>query len=207
MYNYIRQKRSDMDIKTIKKLLKDELKKDRYKHTINVSYTAMCLAMRYEEDLEKAMLAGLLHDCAKCISDDAQLKKCISKGIDVNETEKRQPYLLHAKLGAYLAKEKYGVKDKEVLSAIRKHTTGDVDMTMLEKIIFVADYIEPARSKAKNLTLIRRLAFEDIDTAVYFIMKDTLEYLEEKGSEIDKQTKKAYEFYKNMYAEKGGNNK
>lgn len=196
-----------MDIKTIKKLLKDELKKDRYKHTINVSYTAMCLAMRYEEDLEKAMLAGLLHDCAKCISDDAQLKKCISKGIDVNETEKRQPYLLHAKLGAYLAKEKYGVKDKEVLSAIRKHTTGDVDMTMLEKIIFVADYIEPARSKAKNLTLIRRLAFEDIDTAVYFIMKDTLEYLEEKGSEIDKQTKKAYEFYKNMYAEKGGNNK
>lgn len=207
MYNYIRQKRSGMDIKTIKKLLKDELKKDRYKHTINVSYTAMCLAMRYEEDLEKAMLAGLLHDCAKCISDDAQLKKCISKGIDVNETEKRQPYLLHAKLGAYLAKEKYGVKDKEVLSAIRKHTTGDVDMTMLEKIIFVADYIEPARSKAKNLTLIRRLAFEDIDTAVYYIMKDTLEYLEEKGSEIDKQTKKAYEFYKNMYAEKGGNNK
>lgn len=196
-----------MDIKTIKNLLKDELKKDRYKHTINVSYTAMCLAMRYEEDLEKAMLAGLLHDCAKCIPDDAQLKKCISKGIDVNETEKKQPYLLHAKLGAYLAKEKYGVKDKEVLSAIRKHTTGDVDMTMLEKIIFVADYIEPARSKAKNLTLIRRLAFEDIDTAVYFIMKDTLEYLEEKGTEIDKQTKMAYEFYKNVYAEKGGNNK
>lgn len=193
-----------MDIKSIKKDLKEELKKDRYKHTINVSYTAICLAMRYEVDLEKAEIAGLLHDCAKCLSDDVQLKMCNSKGIEINETEQKQPYLLHAKLGAYLAKKKYDVKDEEILSAIRKHTTGGADMTMLEKIIFVADYIEPARNKAENLQLIRKMAFVDIDESVYLIMRDTLDYLKKKGSLIDEQTRRAFEFYEQKYGKSGG---
>lgn len=189
-------------LKNITKDLKSSLDKDRYHHTIGVSYTAICLAMRYEVDLEKAELAGLLHDCAKCIPDDKKLKKCIEHNMSISDIEKKQPYLLHAKLGAFIAMDKYGVQDKEIISAILKHTTGSADMTMLEKIIYVADYIEPNRKKAENLSLVRRVAFENIDTAVYYIMRDTLVHLQKKGIIIDTQTQKAHDFYKKLYDEK-----
>lgn len=192
-------------LKNITKDLKSSLDKDRYRHTLGVSNTAVCLAMKYEVDLEKAELAGLLHDCAKCIPDDKKLKKCIEHNISINDIEKQQPYLLHSKLGAFIAMDKYGIQDKEIINAILRHTTGAADMSMLDKIIFVADYIEPNRKKATNLTLIRRISFEDIDTAVYLILRDTLEHLRKKGTIIDTQTKKAYDFYKNIYDEK--NNK
>lgn len=189
-------------LKNITKDLKSSLDKDRYHHTIGVSYTAICLAMRYEVDLEKAELAGLLHDCAKCIPDDKKLKKCIEHNMSISDIEKKQPYLLHAKLGAFIAMDKYGVQDKEIISAILKHNTGSADMTMLEKIIYVADYIEPNRKKAENLSLVRRVAFENIDTAVYYIMRDTLVHLQKKGIIIDTQTQKAHDFYKKLYDEK-----
>ncbi|MBQ3585063.1 MAG: bis(5'-nucleosyl)-tetraphosphatase (symmetrical) YqeK [Lachnospiraceae bacterium] len=190
------------NLKNIKKDLKSSLDKDRYQHTLGVSYTAMCLAMKYEVDLEKAEVAGLLHDCAKCISDEKKLKKCLEHNINISEIEKEQPYLLHAKLGAFIAMEKYGIHDRDIINAILKHTTGSCDMTMLEKIIYVADYIEPNRKKAKNLPVIRKMAFEDIDLALYTIMKDTVEYLKVKNTKIDNTTLKAYEYYKKIIAER-----
>lgn len=189
-------------LKNITKDLKSSLDKDRYRHTLGVSSTAICLAMKYEVDLEKAELAGLLHDCAKCIPDEKKLKKCIEHNISINDIEKQQPYLLHSKLGAFIAMDKYGIQDKEIINAILKHTTGAADMSMLEKIIFVADYIEPNRKKAINLKVIRKISFEDIDKAVYLILRDTLEHLKKKGTNIDTQTYKAYEFYKNVYDKK-----
>ena len=162
----------------------------------------MCLAMKYEVDLEKAEVAGLLHDCAKCISDEKKLKKCLEHNINISEIEKEQPYLLHAKLGAFIAMEKYGIHDRDIINAILKHTTGSCDMTMLEKIIYVADYIEPNRKKAKNLPVIRKMAFEDIDLALYTILKDTVEYLKVKNTKIDNTTLKAYEYYKKIIAER-----
>lgn len=186
------------NLKNIKKDLKSSLDKDRYQHTLGVSYTAMCLAMKYEVDLQKAEVAGLLHDCAKCIPDDKKLKKCIEHNISISETEKEQPYLLHAKVGAFIAMDKYGIQDMDVINAILKHTTGSCEMTMLEKIIYVADYIEPNRNKAKNLSTIRKIAFEDIDLAVYIIMKDTVEYLKNKNTQIDSPTLKAYEYYEKL---------
>jgi predicted HD superfamily hydrolase involved in NAD metabolism len=188
--------------KSIAKDLKSVLDKDRYRHTLGVSYTAICLAMKYEADLDKAELAGLLHDCAKCIPDEKKLKKCIEHNISVSDIEKKQPYLLHAKLGAFIAMDKYGIQDKEIISAILKHTTGSADMSILEKIVFVADYIEPNRNKAENLKLIRKTAFEDIDIAIYYIMRDTLEHLKKKGTMIDTQTQKAFEFYSDVYRKK-----
>lgn len=190
------------NLKNIKKDLKSSLDKDRYQHTLGVSYTAMCLAMKYEVDLEKAEVAGLLHDCAKCISDEKKLKKCLEHNINISEIEKEQPYLLHAKLGAFIAMEKYGIHDRDIINAILKHTTGSCDMTMLEKIIYVADYIEPNRKKAKNLPVIRKMAFEDIDLALYTILKDTVEYLKVKNTKIDNTTLKAYEYYKKIIAER-----
>ncbi|MDY6329559.1 MAG: bis(5'-nucleosyl)-tetraphosphatase (symmetrical) YqeK [Lachnospiraceae bacterium] len=190
------------NFKNITKDLKNSLDKDRYEHTIGVSYTAICLAMKYDVDLEKAEIAGLLHDCAKCIADDKKLKKCIEHNISINEAEKAKPSLLHAKLGAFIAMDKYGIQDKEIINAILKHTTGSQEMTMLEKIIFVADYIEPNRDKAANLKEIRKTAFEDIDKAVYLIMRDTLEYLKKTNSPIDNQTQKAYEYYEKLNKDK-----
>ncbi len=183
------------NLRNINSDLKNILDKNRYEHTLGVASTAVCLAMKYEYNLEKAEEAGLLHDCAKCISDDKKLKQCEKHNISITPTEEKSPFLLHAKLGAFYAMHKYSITDKEVINAILIHTTGAPDMTLLEKIIYVADYIEPNRKQAPNLSEIRRIAFEDIDMAVFMIMRDTLEYLKKQNGDIDNMTKKAYEYY------------
>lgn len=188
----------EYDIKSIKAKLKEVLTAKRYEHTIGVAYTAMCLAMSYGADLKKAEIAGLLHDNAKCMSDEKLLKKCIKNNISISNIEKEQPYLLHAKLGAFYAREKYGIDDNEIISAIYYHTTGCPGMTMLEKIIYVADYIEPGRDKAQNLPQIRKMSFSDIDTAVCMIAGDTLGYLGSGKHKTDEMTVKTYEYYKNI---------
>ena len=168
----------------------------RFEHTLGVEFTAAALAMRYGCSVTDAQTAGLLHDCAKCLPDEKKLKICQEHGIPVSDIERRNPFLLHAKAGAYLAEKKYKVCDQpEILDAIRHHTTGRKNMGLLEKIIFVADYIEPGRRHAPNLGEIRRLAFEDIDAAALQILKDTLEHLKKSGGEIDPLTEETYLFY------------
>lgn len=189
-------------ISKMQKKLKKYVDEERYIHTMGVMYTAAALAMCHGEDIERAQVAGLLHDCAKCIPNNKKLKLCHQQGIPVTKTEENAPYLLHAKLGAYIAKEKYHISDTEILSAIECHTTGKPDMTLLEKIIFISDYIEPQRSKASNLNEIRRLAFWDIDKAVYITMRDTLRYLEQAKTSLDNQTVVAYNYYKDIIRER-----
>ena len=159
-------------------------------------YTAAALAMRYGEDLEKAQVAGILHDCAKCIPDSKKLKICEKKQIHVTETEKESPFLLHAKLGAYIAREKYDIKDEEILSAIACHTTGKPEMTLLEKIIYVSDYIEPMRNKAPDLEEVRKMAFIDLDDTLFQILSDTLDYLKNSSKKMDSMTKQTYDYYR-----------
>lgn len=184
-----------MEINDIRKKLKKELDKDRFEHTMGVMYTAGCLAMAYEYPIEKAMMAGLLHDCAKCLPNEEKLELCNKFGISVNSAEMENKSLLHAKAGAILAKEEYGIKDFEILHAIRVHTTGEPDMNLLDKIIYVADYIEPGRDKAPDLTYIRKLAYQDIDKCVARILYDTLNFLNEKKGNVDPTTQLTYEFY------------
>ena len=107
--------------------------------------------------------------------------------------------MIHSKLGAVHAKKLYGVDDEDIISSIRFHTTGKPDMTMLEKIIFIADYIEPGRDKAPNLKEIRKMSFIDIDEAMYMILKDTLDYLDKGEGEKDELTRDTYLFYKNIH--------
>ena len=129
-----------------------------------------------------------------------KLKICAEHHIPVSDFEKEHPFLLHAKLGAYIAKTKYNVADPEILSAITYHTTGKPEMTMLEKIVYIADYIEPARNKAPRLAEIRKLAFEDLDECMYEILKDTLEYLEEDSADdIEPTSREAYIYYKELH--------
>ena len=194
----------------MQKKVKRYLDKDRYDHTIGVMHTAGCLAMRYGANLEQALTAGLLHDCAKYMTDDELIEKCTKYGIECSETELRNGYLLHAKLGAYLSKEKYGIEDEEICSAVRYHTTGKPAMSVLEAIVFTADYIEPGRKVLPNFKLIRSMAFVDLDEAVYLILKNTLSYLndekeaEQSQKEIDKHSVEAYKYYKKIHDEKVG---
>lgn len=184
-----------MDIRQIEDDVKKSLKPKRFRHTIGVKYTSICLAMRYGEDLDKAAAAGLLHDCAKNLSDEKLLSLCREKGIPVSEAEERSPYLLHGRVGAYFARTKYGITDEDILGAITWHTTGCPDMSLLEKIVFTADYIEPGRDTAPNLDKLRQLAFTDLDAAVIEILRQTLEYLRAEGKEIDPQTELTYNSY------------
>lgn len=185
-----------MDRNDIRKKLKKELEKGRYEHTKGVMYTAGCLAMAHEYSVEKAMLAGLLHDCAKCIPNDEKIRMCEKNDILITPVEYDSPYLLHAKLGAYLAETEYKVSDPEILHSIKVHTTGEPDMSVLDKIIYIADYIEPGRDKAPNLKEVRKLAFEDLDACMAKILSDTLMYLSSRGGSIDPTTRLTYEYYK-----------
>lgn len=181
--------------KSLTKKLSQELDKKRYVHTIGVAYTAIALAMARGQDLHDAYLAGLLHDSAKCISVEKRKKLCRKHQLLLNEAEKMNPDLLHSRLGAILAKEKYHVEDERVLNAIRYHTTGRPDMTELEKIIYIADYIEPNRKMLSGLSEIRMTAFKNMDKALIMILRNTLAYLEQKNVAIDDLTKKTYEYY------------
>lgn len=186
----------EYDLKLLQKQMKEELSEDRYEHTLGVMYTAESLAMRYGVDMTKAAVAGLLHDCAKCIPNSQKIKLCKKHGVEVSEMEEKNPSLLHAKLGALMASKAYGVDDPEILSAIRWHTTGKPDMSMLEMIIYMADYIEPNRDKAPNLREIRKLSFEDLEEALYQVLESTLSYLSDRPDSIDPMTKVSYDFYK-----------
>ena len=187
---------AEYDLKLLQKQMKEELSDDRFEHTIGVMYTAESLAMRYGVDMTKAAVAGLLHDCAKCIPNAQKLKMCKKHDIEITEMEEKNPSLLHAKLGAYMAETAYGVDDPEILSAIKWHTTGKPDMSMLDIIIYMADYIEPNRDKAPNLKQIRKLCFENIEEALYQVLEGTLEYLSDRPDMIDPMTKISYDFYK-----------
>jgi predicted HD superfamily hydrolase involved in NAD metabolism len=185
-----------MEMIELRKKVKKELDKSRYEHTKGVMYTAGCLAMAHGCDYNKAMLAGLLHDCAKCLPTEEKLALCKKHHILVTAVEKENPGLLHAKAGMVLAEEKYHIKDPEILHAIKVHTTGEPDMSLLDKIIYVADYIEPLRCEAPHLDRIRRLAFSDLDGCIAQILYDTLHYLNGRKGSIDPTTKLTYEFYK-----------
>lgn len=188
-------------MKKIKKYLKKHLTKDRYHHTLGVASTAVAIAMRYNPDpsnsnfIKRAELAGLLHDCAKCMDNNKKLRICEKNNLSCSSFEKSHPYLLHGKVGAYIAQTKFKIEDNDILQAITWHTTGRPDMSLLEKIIFIADYIEPSRTPVPELNLIRQLAFVDIDKAMEKILSNTLKFLESKGNPIDKMTQTTYDSY------------
>lgn len=189
----------DYDIYALEKKLSKTMSDKRFYHCLGVQGISVALAARYEYDIDKANIAGLLHDCAKDLKDEELIKECIKYKLPVTDIESRNGFLLHGKLGAYYSQYKYGICDPEILTAIYWHTTGKPDMTLLEKIIFVADYIEPNRLEKRipELNTIRRLAFTDLDRTVVEILKNTLLYLEMQGQEIDNLTVAAYDYYRN----------
>lgn len=190
-------KKTDDLIKKLTKAMEEAQTGKRFQHTLGVEFTATALAMKHDEVLLDAQIAGLLHDCAKCLSDEKLIKICVKNHLDISEVERRNPYLLHGKAGAVMAKSEFGIEDQNILNAIQYHTTGRPGMSKLEKIIFIADYIEPGRKEAPGLPEIRKLAFEDLDKTMIRILEDTLTYLKSGKGEIDPQTNETYQYYVN----------
>lgn len=186
----------DEQILIFRRQLEAKLDPMRYEHSLSVSFICTALAMRYGYDIHRAELAGLLHDCAKRYSDNVLIAKCGKHGIALTQGELDAPAVIHAKYGAWMAEHKFGINDEEILSAIRCHTTGKPEMELLDKILYVADFIEPRRDKAENLPEMRRLAFEDLDRAVLALLSSSLEYLEKKGAAVDPMTRETYYYYK-----------
>ena len=183
--------------------LQHNLSYERFIHTLGVAYTAHALALCWEyEPAERAFIAGLLHDCAKYEDKNQMYAEAEEHLAIIDEFDRDNPSLIHAKIGPFIAQRDYGIYDTEVQDAIRYHTTGRPKMTMLEKIIYVADYIEPLREFRPNITKIAELAFEDIDLCILMIMENVLNHLEEEGKLIAPITKKAYEFYKQIIDER-----
>lgn len=192
------QKKYSPEIEKIRRAMEKELSAGRYIHTLGVAYTASCLAMAHGiNDLESTMTSGLLHDCAKAKHGSELVAICEKAHLNVTAVERSNPTaLLHAKAGAYLAEHKYGVKDEDILNAIRYHTTGRPNMSRLEKIIYIADYIEPGRKQIADLDLIRRLAYQDLDCTMEKILANTLAYLRTTDGQTDEMTVKTYHYYK-----------
>lgn len=187
-----------ISIEKIKIDLVNDLDSNRYEHTLGVAYTSMCLSMRYGYDIEKAQIAGLLHDCAKSIPNAEKIKICNKNNIKITDAEQKNPNLLHAKVGKHIAKTKYNISDEDILNAILYHTTGRPNMKLLEKIVYIADYIEPSRNKVKNLKKIRKYAFIDLDECLIKILKNSVKYINFSQDIIDPLTEKTYKYYKSI---------
>ena len=168
----------------------------RFLHTIGVACTAQLLAQKYGASEDDAYLAGLYHDCAKYLPEEEMRQLAVRGGYGISRAEDANPELLHAKAGAVLAAERYGISDPRIISAIRYHSTGRPGMTLLEKIIYTADYIEPGRTAAPRLGTLRKEAFEDLDAALIHILEDTVEYLKTTGEIIDPMTEETLAYYR-----------
>ena len=165
------------------------LKYKRIPHVLGTEEEAVRLAERYGADVEKARVAALLHDCTKKLEMDEQLALCELYGIELDELEQKALKLLHSKTGAAVALDVFGV-DEEVYSAIRWHTTGHADMTLLEKIIYLADYIEPTRD-FPGVEELRKACYEDLDGGLLLGLTMSIEEMTNMGNPVHHATVEA----------------
>lgn len=178
-------------------ILKNYVSGFRYNHCISVANCAMSLAMRYEAPLLDALIAGMLHDIAKKIKTSDMIKMCEEYKITLSEDDKKSLPVIHSYLGAYIAEHEININNKDILNAIYNHTLGRPNMSMLEKIIFIADYIEPLRKNRANMNEIRKTAFIDIDKCIVLIIESCLNHLKHENTFVHSKMIETYEYYKN----------
>ena len=191
-------------IEMLESQLRANLDTQRFIHTQGVAYTCAALAMKWHKyEVDRAMIAGYLHDCAKCMSYEEQLGVADENMIYITDYQMKNPKLLHAVVGPTVAQEQYGIFDREIQDAIRTHTTGAPNMSIFQKIVFVADFIEPNReTPVLRMENFREMAFTDIDKAVFMIADRTVEYLASKGSDFDPATVATRDYYKKLIEER-----
>ena len=177
-------------LEEIRDYLKDNLKPSRYGHTLGVVNTAIKLAEFYGEDKNKAEIAALCHDVAKNMSNDELRKIIDNENIILSIDEENTQELWHSIVGPVIARKVFEIEDEEILDAMRWHTTGKEDMTNLEKIIYLADLIEPSRM-FEGVDEIRGLAYKNLDSAMLKALTHTTIYLLTKGCAVDINSVKA----------------
>lgn len=164
-------------------LLRGRLKEKRFLHSLNVAASAVELAKRFGANEDKAYIAGLLHDITKNETDENQLQIMESGGIILTETQRNNPKLWHAMSGSVYLKQTLGITDEEILGAVRWHTTGKAGMTLLEKVVFIADYISAERDYP-DVDVMRHLAETSLDAAALYALKFSMRNLSEKEKPI-----------------------
>jgi len=176
-----------MTIDEIRDRLGVVLSPKRFKHSLGVMETAVKLAELNGFDVKRAELAGILHDCAREFKNEEIIKICKENNIEIDDICGLEPKILHGPVGAVIAKNEYGINDEEILGAICCHTTGRKNMTVLDKIIFLADYIEPGRD-FPGVDKIRKAVYEDLDTGMVVSLVNTIKHLAKKRQLIQKDT-------------------
>ena len=184
-----------MEEKTALEIARSRLKDKRFQHTVNVRDMAVTLAERYGADPHKAAIAALLHDAAKEMSREELLQIIRDNAIMSENAENRPQPVWHGICAAILAKTQWGVEDEEILSAIRCHTTGKRDMSLLDKILYLADMTSAERTYPEAAYL-RKVEMEDLDRALGEALQMSLEWLRESGKPIDPVTREACEEYR-----------
>ncbi|WP_294389266.1 bis(5'-nucleosyl)-tetraphosphatase (symmetrical) YqeK [uncultured Clostridium sp.] len=177
-------------VEEIKGYLKNNLKPSRYGHTLGVVNTAIKLAEIYGEDKSKAEIAALCHDVAKNMSNEELRKLIDNENIILSIDEENTQELWHSIIAPVIARKVFGIEDEEVLNAMRWHTTGKENMTNLEKIVYLADLIEPSR-KFDGIDEIREIAYKDLDLAMLKALTHTTIYLLKQGCAVDINSVKA----------------
>ena len=171
-------------IEKIKKDLKDSLSEKRYIHSVGVMEMAVELAKIYDEDIETAKIAGLLHDIAKEMPEEEMFNYIEENNMEIDEIEKKNTKVLHGKIGADIAKKKYEIND-QIKKAIEYHTTTSPDMDLIAKIIYVSDKIELNRKNEDyDIEYERELAKKDLDETLVYIIDSNIKSLISKGKLI-----------------------
>lgn len=170
-----------------REIIRFKLSKHRFKHSLQVAEAARELADNYQQGGEKAYLTGLLHDYAKGMSSEELLDLAEKHGLLEDEVEKQVPDLLHAPVGAWLVREELNIDDESILHAIKVHTLGDLYMSELDKIIYLADMIEPGRDYPGRERL-RGLAFRNLDEAMLLGLDSTIRYCLEQNRILHPRT-------------------
>ena len=194
VYGYILREglyRTDVDLKNLtleqlRPIALSFLKHKRIPHVLGTEQEAIRLAERYGADVEKARRAALLHDCTKKLEMKDQLALCEKYGIELDELEQVALKLLHSKTGAAIARNVFGVDD-ELYSAIWYHTTGRANMTLMEKIIYLADYIEPTRD-FPDVDVLRKACYEDLDKGLLLGLEMSIEEMQRMGNPVHHAT-------------------
>lgn len=174
----------------------------RFEHTLRVEETAIYLAQKYGGNVYDVSIAALLHDNAKNYPNEKKLKLCKRYNIKLSKAEEANIDLVHSKLGGVLANKKYHIENQDIINGIKYHTTGRPHMSLTEKIIYVADFIEPGRKEFPGLIKARELADDDLDTALVKILMLTINHVIDRGLIIDAITEETYEFYYKLYCKK-----
>ncbi len=173
------------------KFIRESLKPSRYIHSIGVKDTAVRLARRFGADEKKAEIAAILHDCAKEIDKEDGYRLCKEWGIELDCVSMNNYDIVHQYLGAEIAKRKFEISDMDIISAISCHTTGKADMSVLDKIIYISDMIEPNRKYFDGLEELRKLVEIDLDTAVLSAIEHSISYVIEKKKAVHLDTIRA----------------